>query len=179
VISGDALAVDWTALGLTPPVRIVANLPYNIATVLLTGWLEAEPWPPIFESFTLMFQREVAERIVAVPDRGAYGRLSVAVQWRSHARIAMRINRSAFVPPPKVTSAVVHIVAVEATSGVDANVLKRLTEAAFGQRRKMLRSSLKAYPGALDAAEALGIDSRRRAETLSVAQFVELARALG
>jgi 16S rRNA (adenine1518-N6/adenine1519-N6)-dimethyltransferase len=125
-----------------------------------------------------MFQKEVAERIVAGPGASANGRLSVAAQWRSHARIALRVNRSAFVPPPKVTSAVVHIVPTEQPTGVDPKIMERVTEAAFGQRRKMLRSSLKTFPGALDAAEGLGIDAQRRAETLSVAEFVALARAL-
>jgi 16S rRNA (adenine1518-N6/adenine1519-N6)-dimethyltransferase len=125
-----------------------------------------------------MFQREVAERIVALPNSEAYGRLSVAAQWRSQPRIAMRVNRSAFVPPPKVASAVVHLVPGEAPRGVDPKVMERLTEAAFGQRRKMLRSSLKSFPGAIDGAEALGIELQRRAETLSVDEFVKLARVL-
>ena len=127
---------------------------------------------------TLMFQKEVAERIVAQPGSDAYGRLSVAAQWRSNPKIAMNVNRSAFVPPPKVTSAVVHIVPTEAPAGVDPKVMERVTEAAFGQRRKMLRSSLKAFPGALGAAQSLGIDVQRRAETLSVDDFVSLARLL-
>ena len=127
---------------------------------------------------TLMFQKEVAERIVASPGTSAYGRLSVAAQWRSQPRIAMSVSRSAFVPPPKVTSAIVHIAPAPAPEGVDAKVMGRLTEAAFGQRRKMLRSSLKTYPGAVEVAERLGIDLQRRAETLSVDEFVELARAL-
>jgi 16S rRNA (adenine1518-N6/adenine1519-N6)-dimethyltransferase len=125
-----------------------------------------------------MFQKEVAERIVAQPGTEPYGRLSVAAQWRSTPRIAMTVSRSAFVPPPKVTSAVVHIVPTDAPAGVDPRVISRLTEAAFGQRRKMLRSSLKSFPGAVEAAEKLGIDLQRRAETLSVAEYVELARAL-
>ena len=125
-----------------------------------------------------MFQKEVAERIVARAGAAAYGRLSIAAQWRSEPRIAMNVNRSAFVPPPKVTSAVVHIVPGKAPQGVDPRVIERLTEAAFGQRRKMLRSSLKSLPGALEALGALGIDPQRRAETLSVAEFVELARRL-
>jgi len=125
-----------------------------------------------------MFQKEVAERIVAKPGTGAYGRLSVAAQWRAEARIAMTVNRSAFVPPPKVTSAVVHIVPATAPEGVAATVMAKLTQAAFGQRRKMLRSSLKGLPGALDALRALGIDAERRAETLSVGEYVGLARAL-
>jgi 16S rRNA (adenine1518-N6/adenine1519-N6)-dimethyltransferase len=125
-----------------------------------------------------MFQREVAERIVARPGSEHYGRLSVAAQWRSTARIAMAVHRSSFVPPPKVASAVVHILPAEAPQGVDPGVLEKLTGAAFGQRRKMLRSSLKGAPGALDALAALGIDSERRAETVSVEEFVALARAL-
>ena len=126
-----------------------------------------------------MFQKEVAERLVARPGTSAYGRLSIAAQWRSNARIALSVNRSAFVPPPKVTSAIVHIVPAEAPEGVDPAVMERLTAAAFGQRRKMLRSSLKAVSGALDAAERLGIDIQRRAETLAVAEWISLARELG
>jgi 16S rRNA (adenine1518-N6/adenine1519-N6)-dimethyltransferase len=125
-----------------------------------------------------MFQKEVAERLVAQPGSDAYGRLSIAAQWRSRPRLAMTVNRSAFVPPPKVTSAIVHIVPAEAPRGVDPRIMERLTEAAFGQRRKMLRSSLKQMPGALAAAERLGIDVQRRAETLSVEEWIELARAL-
>jgi 16S rRNA (adenine1518-N6/adenine1519-N6)-dimethyltransferase len=125
-----------------------------------------------------MFQKEVAERIVAGPGSGAYGRLSILSQWRSDARIAMQLSRSAFVPPPKVASAVVHITPREAPAGVDAKIIERLTEAAFGQRRKMLRSSLKGVPGALDALTKLGIDSQRRAETLEVGDYVALARTL-
>jgi 16S rRNA (adenine1518-N6/adenine1519-N6)-dimethyltransferase len=125
-----------------------------------------------------MFQKEVAERIVARPGSSAYGRLSVAAQWRSTPRIAMTVNRSAFVPPPKVTSAVVHIVPAEQPEGVRPKIMERLTEAAFGQRRKMLRSSLKQIPGALEAAESHGIDTQRRAETLSVEEWVSLARTL-
>jgi 16S rRNA (adenine1518-N6/adenine1519-N6)-dimethyltransferase len=125
-----------------------------------------------------MFQREVAERIVAAPDSKDYGRLSVLAQWRSDARIVMNIHRSAFVPPPKVMSAVVHIVPKDMPPGVEPAVLERLTEAAFGQRRKMLRSSLKEMPGALDALEKLGVDSSRRAETVNVPEFVAVAREL-
>ena len=131
---------------------MVANLPYNIGTALLLKWLGGD-WPPWWRSLTLMFQKEVAERIVAQAGSDAYGRLSVAAQWRARPRIAMTVSRSAFVPPPKVTSAVVHIVPAEQPEGVSPRVLERLTEAAFGQRRKMLRSSLKPMPGALDAAE--------------------------
>jgi 16S rRNA (adenine1518-N6/adenine1519-N6)-dimethyltransferase len=176
VIEGDALALDErTVVG--EGAHVVANLPYNVVTALLLKWLGG-PWPPWWRSLTLMFQKEVAERIVAQPGSSAYGRLSVAAQWRSQARIAMNVNRSAFVPPPKVTSAVVHIVPCDAPEGVDGGVMQNLTQAAFGQRRKMLRSTLKALPGASEAAERLGIDLQRRAETLSIDDFVELARAL-
>ena len=176
VIEEDALKIDEPALA-GGGAHVVANLPYNVGTALLLRWLDAD-WPPWWASLTLMFQKEVAERIVAKPNTSAYGRLAVAAQWRSIPRIAMNVSRSAFVPPPKVTSAVVHIVPGEAPAGVDAAVLEKVTEAAFGQRRKMLRSSLKAMPNALDAAQSLGIDVERRAETLSVDEFVELARKL-
>jgi 16S rRNA (adenine1518-N6/adenine1519-N6)-dimethyltransferase len=154
---------------------VVSNLPYNVGTPLLIKWLTG-PWTP--GSLTLMFQKEVAARIVAAPGTEHYGRLAVAAQWRASPRIALTVNRSAFVPPPKVTSAVVHVVPGPMPAGVDPRTLERVTEAAFGQRRKMLRSSLKAMPGALAALERLGIDSQRRAETLSVEEFVGLARAL-
>ena len=176
VVEADALRVDERTLA-GEGAHVVANLPYNIGTALLLKWLGGD-WPPWWRSLTLMFQKEVAERIVAPPGSSAYGRLSVAAQWRSTPRIAMNVNRSAFVPPPKVTSAVVHIVPRAAPSGVDAGVMERLTQAAFGQRRKMLRSSLKPVLGALEALEALGIDSQRRAETLTVDDFVQLARAV-
>ena len=176
IVEADALKVDETAVA-GESTHVVANLPYNVGTALLLKWLAGD-WRPWWRSLTLMFQKEVAERIVAEPNSESYGRLSVAAQWRSRARIAMRVNRSAFVPPPKVTSAVVHIVPGDQPAGVDPRVMERVTEAAFGQRRKMLRSSLKSYPGALEAAERLGIDVQRRAETLSVDEFVALARAL-
>jgi 16S rRNA (adenine1518-N6/adenine1519-N6)-dimethyltransferase len=176
LITGDALGVDEKA-ELGDGAHIVANLPYNVGTALLLRWLGAE-WPPWWRSLTLMFQKEVAQRIVAPAGSEHYGRLSVAAQWRAAPAIAMSVNRSAFVPPPKVTSAVVHVVPRETPSGVDARVLERVTEAAFGQRRKMLRSSLKAMPRALEALESLGIDSERRAETLSVAEFVAVAKLL-
>ena len=176
IISGDALEIDERSEA-GDGTHIVANLPYNVGTALLLRWLEGE-WPPWWSSLTLMFQREVAERIVAKPNTEHYGRLSVAAQWRSSPRIALAVHRSAFVPPPKVASAVVHIVPAAQPEGVDPVTLERLTAAAFGQRRKMLRSSLKAVPGALDALAALGIDAERRAETVSVEEFVALARAL-
>ena len=175
VIEGDAMKVPH---GIEGPFHILANLPYNVGTALFTGWLSGHDWPPQWLSLTLMFQLEVAERVVAAPGSGAYGRLAVLAQWRSAARIAMKVHRSAFTPPPKVMSAVIHVTPREAPSGVSARMLERLTEAAFGQRRKMLRQSLKGVPGALDALEALGIDSQRRAETLAVADFVALAAIL-
>ena len=176
VIESDALKIDEQSV-IGSGAHVVANLPYNIGTALLLKWLGGN-WTPWWRSLTLMFQKEVAERIVAQPGSDAYGRLSVAAQWRSRPRLGMTVNRSAFVPPPKVTSAVVHIVPTEQPQGVDAKTIERLTEAAFGQRRKMLRSSLKQVPGAIEAAESLGIDAQRRAETLSVDEWVKLARAL-
>ena len=176
-IEGDALAIDEPAV-VGSNAAVVANLPYNVGTALLLRWLESAEWPPWWQSLTLMFQSEVADRIVASPGDSAYGRLSIAAQWRARPSIAMRVNRSAFVPPPKVTSAVVHIVPAEAPEGVRSETLSRLTEAGFGQRRKMLRSSLRNVPGALEALEELGIDSERRAETLAVADWVALARLL-
>lgn len=176
VIEGDALEVDATSLFAGKP-HIASNLPYNVGTALTVGWLSAN-WQPWWASLTLMFQKEVAERIVAAPGTGAYGRLAVLAQWRSSARIAMPIHRSAFTPPPKVMSAVVHIVPGEEPAGVRLAVLEKLTAAAFGQRRKMLRQSLKAVPGAVEAAEEIGIDPTRRAETVSVDEFVALARVL-
>ena len=176
-IEGDALDIDEPAVAGTGT-AVVANLPYNVGTALLLRWLEPPEWPPWWRSLTLMFQKEVADRIVASPGDPAYGRLSVAAQWRARPAIAMRVNRSAFVPPPKVTSAVVHIVPKEAPAGVRPGTIARLTEAGFGQRRKMLRSSLRDVPGAIDGLRTLGIDSERRAETLSVADWVGLARLL-
>ncbi|QNN65973.1 16S rRNA (adenine(1518)-N(6)/adenine(1519)-N(6))-dimethyltransferase RsmA [Sphingomonas rhizophila] len=177
LIEGDALEVDEEREAGTGA-HIVANLPYNVGTALLLRWLGGERWPPWWSSLTLMFQKEVAERIVARAGDDAYGRLAVAAQWRSTPRIAMPVHRSAFVPPPKVASAVVHLVPAAEPEGVDPAVLERLTAAAFGQRRKMLRQSLKAMPGALDALATLGIDPARRAETVSVDEYVALARRL-
>ncbi|MGE5723356.1 MAG: 16S rRNA (adenine(1518)-N(6)/adenine(1519)-N(6))-dimethyltransferase RsmA [Sphingomonadales bacterium] len=178
VVEGDALAIDEVATA-GKGAHVVANLPYNIATALLVRWLGGEAWPPWWKSLTLMFQLEVAERIAAAPGSGAYGRLSVLAQWRSTAKLALKVHRSAFVPPPKVMSAVVHIVPKNAPAGLSAAALERLTAAAFGQRRKMLRRSLASLPGALAALEAVGIDPERRAETLSVEEFVAVARAMG
>ncbi|MGT2515967.1 16S rRNA (adenine(1518)-N(6)/adenine(1519)-N(6))-dimethyltransferase RsmA [Sphingomonas panni] len=176
LIEGDALEIDAPSLFEGRP-HIASNLPYNVGTALFVGWLSSN-WQPWWQSLTLMFQREVADRIVAGANDDAYGRLAVLAQWRSAARIAMPVHRSAFTPPPKVMSAVVHVVPTDAPDGVSLKVLERLTAAAFGQRRKMLRQSLKAVPGAIDAAETLGIDVTRRAETVSVAEFVTLARVL-
>jgi len=176
VIEGDALEVDAPALFEGRP-HIVSNLPYNVGTALLVRWLSAD-WQPWWQSLTLMFQREVAERIVATTDSDAYGRLAVLAQWRSSARIAMNVHRSAFTPPPKVMSAVVHIVPGEQPDDVAFAKLERLTAAAFGQRRKMLRQSLKSVPGALEALDQVGIDPARRAETVSVGEFIALARSL-
>lgn len=179
VISGDAMEVDARAEA-GENAHIIANLPYNVGTALLIGWLSTE-WNPLpwWSSLTLMFQMEVAERIVAKPGGDHYGRLAVLSQWRSDARIAMKVHRSAFTPPPKVMSAVVHITPKPAPADVQLKLLERLTAAAFGQRRKMLRQSLKGLPGALDALDIVGIDSQRRAETVSVEEFVEVARVLG
>jgi 16S rRNA (adenine1518-N6/adenine1519-N6)-dimethyltransferase len=177
VIEGDALALDHNAL-MGEAYAIAGNLPYNVGTALFTRWLGGEQWPPRWTSLTLMFQQEVAQRIVAAPDTSAYGRLAVLAQWRAKPRLAMKVHRSAFTPPPKVMSAIVHVELAEAPPEVSAAILERLTAAAFGQRRKMLRQSLKAMPGAVEALEKLDIDPQRRAETLSVAEFVALARVL-
>jgi len=177
VVEGDAVALDHDAL-MGEPYAVAANLPYNVGTALFTRWLSGEAWPPLWRSLTLMFQLEVAQRIVAEPGSAAYGRLAVLAQWRSTARLAMKVHRSAFTPPPKVMSAVIHLAPAAMPEGVSARTLERLTETAFGQRRKMLRQSLKGVPGALGALETLGIETTRRAETLSIAEFVEIARVL-
>jgi 16S rRNA (adenine1518-N6/adenine1519-N6)-dimethyltransferase len=177
VIEGDAMAIDHDSL-FDGPYAVVANLPYNVGTALFTRWMGQEDWPPRWSSLTLMFQQEVAQRIVASPDSSAYGRLAVLGQWRAEARIAMKVHRSAFTPPPKVMSAIVHAVPAAAPQGVSMRVLARVTEAAFGQRRKMLRQSLKNVAGALDALATLDIDPARRAETLSIAEFCAIAREL-
>ncbi len=158
--------------------EVIANLPYNIATALLIDWLTTEPWPPWYDMLVLMFQREVAERIVATPGSKAYGRLSVLAGWRAQAKIMFDVNRSAFVPPPKVTSALVRLTPRAAPLACDAEALQRVTEAAFGQRRKMLRQSLKSL--GLDAGallDATGIEPTARAEEIPVEGFVALARA--
>jgi 16S rRNA (adenine1518-N6/adenine1519-N6)-dimethyltransferase len=177
VIAGDALEADFAALAKGAPVRIVANLPYNIGTELLVRWLTVADWPPFYRSMTLMFQREVAERIVATPGSDAYGRLGVLAGWRTEARIAFDVPPQAFTPPPKVTSSVVNLLPRAEPLAADVRTLGRVTEAAFGQRRKMLRQSLKSLGGEKLLA-AVGIDPTRRAETLSVEEFVRLANAV-
>ena len=179
VVGGDALEVDWAAL-LAPPRRIVANLPYNVGTELLVRWLTPPVWPPAWESLTLMFQREVAERIVARPGGKAYGRLAVLAQWRAEARIAMSLPAEAFTPPPKVHSAVVHLTALpEPRFPADPAILSRVVQAAFGQRRKMLRAALRGVaPDIEDRLRAVGIDPTERAEQVSIAGFCALAREL-
>jgi 16S rRNA (adenine1518-N6/adenine1519-N6)-dimethyltransferase len=179
IIEGDALEIDYAALA-AGPVRIVANLPYNIATPLLTGWLTAEPWPSPVESLTLMFQREVAERIVAKPGQSAFGRLGVLAGWRTDARIAFNVDRQAFVPPPKVTSSVVHLVPKPVAAEPPARLLEAVTKAAFGQRRKMVRQSLKSL--GVDVASLLAaadLKGDERAEDLPIAAFLALSRQLG
>lgn len=182
VIEGDAMKLDHDA-AMGEPYAVVANLPYNVGTALFVRWLggsrgNENAWPPQWTSLTLMFQQEVAQRIVAQPGTGAYGRLAVLAQWRSTAQLAMKVHRSAFTPPPKVMSAIVHLEPTAMPAGVSARMLERITQAAFSQRRKMLRQSLKGVPGALAALDGLGIDPQRRAETLSVEEFVAVAREL-
>ncbi|MCR6673069.1 16S rRNA (adenine(1518)-N(6)/adenine(1519)-N(6))-dimethyltransferase RsmA [Devosia ginsengisoli] len=178
VISGDAMEMDYRALA-DGKTRIIANLPYNIATPLLTGWLTLDPWPSFFESLTLMFQREVAERICARPGDDAYGRLGVLAGWRSEARIAFNVGRQAFVPPPNVTSAVVHLVPKPVDDDVTVKNLEHITRAAFGQRRKMVRQSLKAAGVPVERLLAAGgLKGDERAEELPVEAFLAMARAL-
>lgn len=177
VIAGDALKTDFETLVPDGPVKIVANLPYNIGTELLVRWLTVDTWPPYYESLTLMFQREVAERIVAKPGSDAYGRLGVLAGWRTEAKITFDVPPQAFTPPPKVTSSVVHLVPRAEPLACDATMLGRVTQAAFGQRRKMLRQSIKPLGGETLLAK-VGIDPTRRAETLSIDEFVALANAV-
>jgi len=185
-IAGDALTIapeTLVAAAQGAPIRVCANLPYNIATVLLTRWLEAEPWPPFYGRLTLMFQREVALRIVATPtERADYGRLAVLAGWRARARLLFDVPPAAFTPPPKVTSSVVELIPREKPKPCEARLLSAATQAAFGQRRKMLRQSLKAFAAAqgVDLAALLavaGLDPTRRAEEIDVAGFCALARA--
>jgi 16S rRNA (adenine1518-N6/adenine1519-N6)-dimethyltransferase len=179
IVAADALRFDPRPQLPGGPVRIVANLPYNIATALLVGWLSIEPWPPWFDAAVLMFQREVAERIVAAPGSKSYGRLSVLAQWRCEARILFDVNSAAFVPAPKVTSSVVRLVPRATPQPCQRELLERATLAAFGQRRKMLRQSLRSL--GVDAPSliaAAGLEPTARAEDISVAGFVALARVL-
>jgi 16S rRNA (adenine1518-N6/adenine1519-N6)-dimethyltransferase len=179
VLEGDALDIDPLA-HLTPPIRVVANLPYNVGTELLVRWLTPKEWPPVWETLTLMFQREVAQRIVAAPGSKAYGRLALLAQWRTDARIVMHLPPSAFIPPPKVSSAVVHLTALPAPRyPADARILERLVARAFNQRRKMLRAALKgAAPDIEDRLLAAGISPTDRAETVDLERFCALARLM-
>ncbi len=179
VLNADALLVDSTRY-LTAPIRVVANLPYNIGTELLVRWMTPATWPPFWESLTLMFQREVADRIVAEPGSKAYGRLAILVGWRADARIALTLPPEAFTPAPKVHSAVVHITRLpEPRYPADAGTLSRVVAAAFGQRRKMLRASLRGLaPDIEDRLRAVGIDPTARAEEISIEGFCALARLL-
>jgi 16S rRNA (adenine1518-N6/adenine1519-N6)-dimethyltransferase len=179
VINGDALEINPID-HLTPPVRVVANLPYNVGTELLVRWLTPPEWPPVWSSLTLMFQREVAERIVAQPGSKAYGRLALLAQWRSNARIVLNLPPEAFSPPPKVSSAVVHIQALPAPRyPCEAKVLERVVAQAFNQRRKMLRAALKgAAPDIEDRLLAAGIKPTDRAETIDLERFCALARLI-
>ncbi len=179
VIEGDALAFDARPHLGGAPARVIANLPYNVATALLVRWLVEEPWPPWYDSLVLMFQREVAERIVAAPGTKSYGRLSVLAGWRTEAKILFDVSASAFVPPPKVTSSIVRLVPLQAPLACDRAALERVTEAAFGQRRKMLRQSLKTLGvDPLPLLSAADVPPTARAEEIPIAGFVALARAL-
>jgi len=177
IVEGDALEIDYAALA-GRRWKIVANLPYNVATPLLTGWLGAEAWPPLWDSLTLMFQREVAERIVAGPGSKVYGRLSVLAGWRTEARIAFEVPPQAFTPPPKVHSAVVHMTPRKDAAQVPPASLEAVTRAAFGQRRKMLRQSLRPLGNVPALLEAAGLTGTERAEDVTVEGFVAMARLL-
>jgi len=179
VIEGDALEVDPLA-HLNAPIRVVANLPYNVGTELLIRWLTPPTWPPFWQSLTLMFQKEVAQRIIAQPGSKAYGRLSVLAQWRTDAKLAFEISPQAFTPPPKVTSAVVHLEKLEEPRfPADAKDLSRTVSMAFGQRRKMLRASLKSFGKDVeDRIREADIDPTTRAEQVSIEEFCRLSRVL-
>ncbi|MFS8044872.1 16S rRNA (adenine(1518)-N(6)/adenine(1519)-N(6))-dimethyltransferase RsmA [Rhizobium sp. BR 314] len=177
VIEGDALKTDFSALAPQGPVKIIANLPYNVGTQLLVNWLLPTQWPPFWQSLTLMFQKEVSQRIVAQEDDNHYGRLGVLCGWRTQAQMAFDISPQAFTPPPKVTSTVVHLTPKEHPIPCAVEKLEAVTQAAFGQRRKMLRQSLKPIGGEALLLKA-DIDPQRRAETLSVEEFCRLANAL-
>jgi 16S rRNA (adenine1518-N6/adenine1519-N6)-dimethyltransferase len=188
IVAGDALALDLAALAASAgglPLRICANLPYNIGTPLLARWLESETWPPLFDRLTLMFQREVALRIVATPaERADYGRLAVLAGWRCRTRILFDVPAAAFSPPPKVTSSLVELIPRSAAAPCDLGLLTAATQAAFGQRRKMLRQALRGFAATIgvDAGvllDAAGLEPTRRAEEIDVEGFVALARAAG
>lgn len=180
VVNADALELDPLA-HLTPPIRIVANLPYNVGTELLVRWLTPPSWPPVWDSLTLMFQKEVAERIIARPGSKKYGRLAVLAQWRSEPRIVMELPPEAFTPAPKIHSAVVHLNALpKPRFEADADKLQSLVAKAFGQRRKMLRASLKPlHPNIEDVLNSVGIKPTARAEEIEIEAFCTLSRALG
>ena len=178
IIAGDAMTTDYAALT-DGPIKIVANLPYNIGTELLIGWLTPEAWPPFYESLTLMFQREVAERIVARPGDDAYGRLGVLAGWRTNAHIAFNVARSAFTPPPNVTSAVVHLTPKPVDATVAVRKLEAVTRAAFGQRRKMVRQSLKATDVPVETLlAAANLKGDERAEVLPIEAYLKMAQVL-
>ncbi len=179
ILNADALTIDPLA-HLTPPIRIVANLPYNVGTELLVRWLTPPVWPPVWRSLSLMFQKEVAERIVARPGSKAYGRLAILAQWRTEARIAMTLPPEAFTPPPKVHSAVVHLTALpEPRYPADPVTLSRVVAAAFNQRRKMVRASLRGVAPDIEARlEEVGIAPTARAEEIGLEAFCALARAV-
>jgi len=180
IVCGDARKIDYVALPLVSPARLVANLPYSVGTPLLIAWLKTTPWPPWFDRLVLMFQREVADRIVAAPDNKDYGRLAVLTQWRTKPRILLSLPPDAFTPKPKVASAVVELVPRDRPEPpCDVLQLERVTAAAFGQRRKMLRSSLRQItPDAEGLLEELGLDPKARAETLQIGDFCRIANAL-
>ncbi len=178
VIQGDALKVDMRTLVPEGPVRIVANLPYNVGTQLLLHWLEQDPWPPFYESLTLMFQKEVAERIIATEEDKAYGRLGIIAGWRCYAEKLFDVSREAFNPPPKVTSSIVHLIPKTNPLPCKLKYLEQVTAAAFGQRRKMLRQSLKSLGvDQMALIEQAGLEPTQRAETVSIEGFVDLANA--
>ncbi|HBF28150.1 16S rRNA (adenine(1518)-N(6)/adenine(1519)-N(6))-dimethyltransferase RsmA [Rhizobium sp.] len=177
VIEGDALKVDFETLGIEGPIKIVANLPYNVGTQLLINWLTPKQWPPFWQSLTLMFQKEVGERIVAEENDDHYGRLGVLCGWLTQAHMAFDLSPQAFTPPPKVTSTVVHLTPRAVPLPCDLSKLEKVTQAAFGQRRKMLRASLKPLGGETLLNKA-DIDPSRRAETLSVEEFCRIANLI-
>jgi 16S rRNA (adenine1518-N6/adenine1519-N6)-dimethyltransferase len=178
VVAGDALEADYAGFA-QGPTKIIANLPYNIATPLLIRWLSVEPWPPFYDSLTLMFQREVAERIVAQPGAPAYGRLGVLCGWRTSARILFDVNRNAFVPPPKVTSSLVQLVPRAIDGRLRVRDVEGITRAAFGQRRKMIRQSLKATGAPVEMLlAAAGLRGDERAEDLPVEAYLRMAEAV-